>query len=344
LVWLEQSWRDLRHACRGLSHHPGFTLVAVLTLALGIGVNVIFFTAFNALALKPLPVADPDRVVRLERWFERGTFGDIQYAFSYPEFLHCQEHNDVFAGLVAASWPVHVTAEIRSDAAPDSIDRRALQGELVSTNYFSDLQVTAQIGRTFIPNDPPSLVLSDSFWRRRFNGDPLILGHVIVMNGVPAEVIGVASQSFTGTSVALQTPDFWAPLAMQKQFAPGHDWANEPKLMQLQLLARLRPDVPTKRAQAQADALIRQFGSSYQPQDRTKAITLQHTSFLGNTEDPRFQAAVAALMMIVGLILLVACANIANMLFARGVARQGEIGVRFALGASRARVVRQLLT
>ena len=348
LVWLEQAWQDLRHACRSLLHNPGFTLVAIATLALGIGVNSTFFTAYNALALKPLPVADPDHVVRLERWFERGYFGDLQYAFSYPEFIYCRDHNDVFAGLVAASWPIHVFAEIRNDAQSGSIVTENLRGELVSANYFADLGVAAQIGRTFFPDDEhsatPAIVLSDSFWRRRFNGDPLILGRAVVMNRVAVTIVGIAPEKFTGASVALQTPDFWAPLSMQKELSPGHDWRNEPKLMQLQLLARLKASIPLKRAQAEADALIRRFAASYQPSDRTKAVTLQHTSFLGNTEDPRFQAVVAALLAIVGLVLLVACANIANMLFARGAARRQEIGVRLALGASRGRVVRHLLT
>jgi predicted permease len=343
LVWLEQSWKDLCQGMRSLSSHPGFTLVAVLTLALGIGINVTFFTAFNALALKPLPVADPDRVVRLERWFERGSFGDIQYAFSFSEFEYCQAHNDTFAGLVAASWPIHVVAEIRSDASLPSINVRDLQGELVSANYFDQMGVAAQIGRTFLANDPPSIVLSNSFWREQFSGDPLVLGKVIVLNGTATTIVGVAAESFSGTSVALQTPGFWAPLSLQKQLAPGHDWRNEPQFMQLQLLARLKPKIPMRRAQAEADTLIRQFDATLRPQDRTKAVTLQHTSFLGNTEDPRFQAAVAALLAIVGLVLLVACANIANMLFARSVARRAEIGVRLALGANRARIVRHLL-
>ncbi len=349
LLWLEQAWQDLRHACRSLSHTPGFTLVAVITLALGIGVNTTLFTAYNAVTLKPLPVANPKQVVRLERWVQSGGLGDNQYRFSYPEYAYCRDHNDVFSGLVAASWPVRVLAVIRNGGS-QAVDTETLQGELVSANYFSDLGIVARIGRTFLPEEDraaagvPVVVLSDSFWHRRFNGHSRILGQVIVMNGVAFAVAGVAQEEFTGTSVGLQIPDFWAPLSAQMRLAPGQDWHNEPTVMQLQILARLRPSIPFKQAQAQADILIRQFATTYQERDRTTAVTLQRTSFLGNTEDIRFQAVVAGLMLVVGMVLLVACANIANMLLARGVARQREIGVRLALGASRSRVVRHLLS
>ena len=348
-VWVEQALQDLRLASRGLVRNPGFTMVAVITLALGIGVNTTLFTAYNALALKPLPVADPQRVVRLERWF-KGFRGDIQYGFSYPEFVYCRDHNDVFSGLVAASWPVGVLAAIHSPSSPGSADAERMQGELVSSNYFADLGVAARLGRTFLPGEegapgaPPVVVLSDSFWQRRFHGDSHIVGQVILLYRVAFTVVGVAAEEFTGTSVGLQIPDFWAPLSLQTKLVPEHDWLNEPDVKQLQILARLRPSTALQPAQAQADTLVRQFAATQQERDRTVAVTLQRTSFLGNTEDARFQATAAALMLLVGMVLLVACVNIANMLLARGVTRRREIGVRLALGASRMRVIRHLLT
>src|SRR6202011_5042499 len=174
LLWLEQAWEDLRHAVRSLAKSPGFTLVAVITLALGLGVNTTLFTAFNALALKPLPVSDPNGVVRINRWFDSGSHGDVQYGFSYPEYVYCRDHNGVFSSLVAASWPGPVLS---------GSDR--LIGQLVSANYFAALGISARLGRTFLPEEDRTpgaglvIVLSYPFWQRRFNGDSRILGEVL---------------------------------------------------------------------------------------------------------------------------------------------------------------------
>src|SRR5262245_40234859 len=167
ILWLEQAWQDLHHASRSLAKNPGFTLVAVITLSLGIGVNTALFTAYNALALKPLPVSNPNEVVRIKRWFDSGAHGDVQYSFSYPEYVYCRDRNDVFSSLVASSWPQPVLAE-----------SERLIGQLVSANYFADLGIGARLGRTFLPEEDripganPVIVLSYLFWQRRFNGDP----------------------------------------------------------------------------------------------------------------------------------------------------------------------------
>jgi len=342
LPQLETLFSDLQYGARVLRANPGFTLIAVLTLTLGIGVTTTVFTAYNAVALKPLAVSDPDTVVRLERWFHSGNRGSVQYAFSYPEYKYCRDSNDVFASMVVDSWPSTVAVVV------DNVEK--IQGALVSANYFADLGVAASIGRTFLPEEDrapggnPVLVISHSYWERRFHGDPGIAGHLVKLNGVSFTIVGVAAKEFTGTGVSPRIPDFWAPVSMQEQLAPGHDWLNTPNDMQFQILARLKSTSTRSRAGAETAVLIRQFAGTYKDSETTTAVTLQRTAIMGNTEDVRFQASAAAIMLIVGMVLLVGCVNIANMLLARGAARQKEIGVRLALGASRGRVIRQLLT
>jgi len=342
-VWLEQLAQDLRHAARSLSRAPGFALLAIATLALGVGVNTSLFTAYDAVALRPLPVADPDRVVRLERWFDDRNRGDIQYAFSYPEYLYCRDHSSVFGSMVAGSFTLGVAARI--EGQPEKIF-----GQLVSANYFDGLGVRAQLGRTFRPEEDgapgahPVMVISHAFWQRRFHSDAGVLGRTIEVNGATYTVVGVAAREFTSTAVNDPFAQFWVPLSMQEQLAPPRRWRDDAGDREVQVLGRLKPSVSLKSAEAEASLLVRQFARTFQERERTTAITLQHTAILGNTEDLRFQAVAAGVLLLVGLVLLVACANIANMLLARGAGRQREIGIRLAVGASRGRMIRHLLT
>jgi macrolide transport system ATP-binding/permease protein len=351
IQWFEQTVQDFSHALRALARSPGFTLVAVITLALGIGVNTTVFGAYNAVALKPLPVADATRVVRFERWLKSGALGDLQYDFSYPEYVYCRDHQDLFSDLAAASGLVRVLASLsEGNQQGGGNEPKTLEGQLVSGNYFSGLGISARIGRTFGPDQDkatgadPVVVLSYAFWQRGFQGDTQILGHSIRANGTAFTIIGVAPQEFTGTSLLPQIPDFWVPVSMQEQLVPGQNWLNQPTDFKFQVLARLKSTIALRAAQEEADALIRQFSTTYTPHDPTLAVTLQRTAFFGNTDDVQFQAGVATLMLIVGLVLLVACANVANMLLARGTVRQKEISIHMALGASRSRVIRHLLT
>jgi len=347
LLWLEQTVQDLRHACRALAHSPGFTVVAIATLALGVGVNTTLFSAYNAIALKPLPVFDAGHVVRLERFFESRSLGDYQYAFSYPEYENIRRHRDLFASTVASSWPFPV---LTSGDGQDTAAPIEAQGQLVSGNYFGGLGIPAALGRVFGPEEDqapgahPVVVLSHAFWQRRFHSDPLAIGRTFEINGAAFAIIGVTPAGFTGTSLNPEVPDFWAPIAMQQQLLPRQHWRNTPTDFALQILARLQPGVAVRQVQAETDTLVRQFATTYTIRDRTVAVKLQPTAFLGNTDDVNFQAGMAAMMAVFLLVLLVACANVTNMLLARGAVRQREISVRMALGASRARVIRHLLT
>src|ERR1700733_8729249 len=350
LMWLEHTIQDLRHAVRALARSPVFTLVAIVTIALGVGVNTTLFTAYDAVALKPLPVANASSVVRLRRTLESHIIGDPQYAFSYPEYANLRDHQNVLQDVIAASWPMRVLAAVQDEAPGSTIQFRPAQAEIVSANYFGALGINAMLGRVFGPEENggpggnPVIVLSYPYWQRRYHRDIHVLGRVLKLGSTSFTVIGVAPPDFTGTSLNPQVPDLWAPVSMQEELVPGQDWLHKPTDFEFLVLARLDPGVAMKQAEAETDALVRQFAATYTWRDHTLAVAMERTAFFGNTNDPRFRAGVGAVMVIFALVLLVACANVTNMLVARGAARQKEISVRLALGASRARVVRHLLT
>src|SRR5689334_12516413 len=194
--------QDLAYSIRLLARNPGFALAAILTIALGIGVNATLFSIFNAVALKPLPIAQPDQVVRVKRWFDTGSRGDSQYAFSFPEYTNLRDQNRVFADVV-----------VSSSIVPVLVDSERLQGQLVSANYFSGLGIRAELGRTFAKDEDRTpgansvLVLSHSFWKRQFNEDAQAIGRTITINDTIFTVIGVVPKNFSGTALMPQVPD-----------------------------------------------------------------------------------------------------------------------------------------
>ena len=323
-----------------LTKNPGVTLVAVITLALGIGANTAIFSGVNAFLMRPLPVTRPEELIRPMEIAEDRELND---EMSYPDFLDYRSQSSSFVGLSAEDMvPAAVDAENQNDV---------IWGQVVSANYFDVVQVNPLLGRTFAPDEDktvganPVLVLSHSLWQRRFGSDANIVGKTIRLNNRPYEVIGVAPEFFTGTKFALSM-DFWAPISM------AEDLRRAPKLLEdrgshwMNVLGRIKPGVTLDQASAELSGIAERINQTY-PNNRssgTRALVMIETD--GRFEDmgAMFKSGGAIAMAIVGLVLLIACANVANLMLARAAARRKEIGIRLALGASRTRLIRQLLT
>jgi len=336
--FFEILWQDLRFGARQLVRSPGFTFVAVISLALGIGANAVIFSLVSTCLLRPLPVAHPEQVFAIYQ----GQRNDPSYSqsMSYPNYKDLRDRNQVLSAMAVYRF------------APMSLSHNGANervwGYLVSENYFHLLGVRPFIGRTFlpeegsVPNAHPVAVLSYGCWQRRFASDPAIVGTPVMINGHRFVAVGVAPANFTGTE-SVFTPEFWIPSMMQEWIESSNGMESRGNGQWL-VVGRLRPGIAAAQAQAQLNTVAQQLEKEYPGNDQGMALRLTPPGLV----DPNLRSAVlaftGALMLTVVLVLMIACSNLASLLLARAAQRRKEIAVRMAIGATRFRLTRQLLT
>ncbi len=352
--------QDIRYALRWLRKSPGFTLVAVLTLALGIGANTAIFTLVHAVLLKNLPVVDPNSLVRL---------GDNEYCcnlnlssmgpdytiFSYPGYKYLRDHTPEFDQLAAMQAGM-ADLSVRRAATNANATPRSAFGEFVSGNYFQTFGIQPYAGRVLSPADDtdaaaPVAVISYQTWQHDFAGDPSIIGSTFLMNTHPVTIIGVTPPAFYGDRMSTDPPGFFLPISQQPTLGSSPE-RDEASLGWLFLIGRVKPgtSLPTLQAklsglQQQALSTLPDMQTAYGKTQLAKAHIVLTPGGLG-IANMQHQAAnsLYLLMALAGLVLLIACANIANLLLVRGMGRRAETSIRLALGAFRARIIRQMLT